>query len=211
MLGDMEEVLSRLSAHERDAAADDIRQAARALLERQFVFGDDFQGRRRYETVRRFKGYFADLFDGFGFDLVFDEREQLAGIVNRQGATMRRMHVDETVFLVALRVVYEQRVRDYMLGEHGRALTNMAEVWSLIEERTHRVRPAITRCRAIADSLARNGIVRMLPPSPDGDAPIEIRPVIARVVTVASAETLERWARSEGMARTAAEAGDEAA
>jgi hypothetical protein len=199
----MDEALARLPAHERDAAADDMRQAARTLLERQFVFGDDFQGRRRYETVRRFKGYFSDLFDGFGFDLVVDEREQLAGIVNRQGATARRMHVDETAFLVALRVVYEQRVRDYMLGERGRALTTMAEVWSLVEERTRRPRPAMARCRAIADALARNGIIRVLPPSPEGDPGIEIRPVIVRVVTAATAETLERWARTDAAAKAA--------
>ena len=207
MLAELAAIVERASGAARETLDADLRSTARMLLERQFVFADDFQGARRYEMVRKHRDYFASLFDALGFDLVLDEREQLAGLTSQAGIASRRMSVDETLFLVALRVVYETRVKEFMLREGGRADSTMSEVWDLVEERTRRPRPSPARCRTLAEGFARNGLVRLMDPLPDGDIQLEIRPAVAKAVTVATAESLERYGTGAGMSGNLGEDG----
>ena len=194
MLADLEEIIGRAPGNAQDGLERDIRAAARALLERQFIFADDHQGQRRWETVRRHRTLFADLFDVLGYDLFVDEREQSAGIVSQAGAAIRRMSINETLFLVGLRVIYEQRLREFSLKEGGRCEASLGEVWTLIEERTGRTRPSHARCRQLVDALKRNGLVREAGDLPDGDLGLEIRPVIVRAVSEATVHTQDRYA-----------------
>jgi len=194
MLADLEEIIGRAPGNAQDGLERDIRAAARALLERQFIFADDHQGQRRWETVRRHRTLFADLFDVLGYDLFVDEREQSAGIVSQAGAAIRRMSINETLFLVGLRVIYEQRLREFSLKEGGRCEASLGEVWTLIEERTGRTRPSHARCRQLVDALKRNGLVREAGDLPDGDLGLEIRPVIVRAVSEATVDSLDRYA-----------------
>ena len=193
MLADLEEIIGRAPGNAQDGLERDIRAAARALLERQFIFADDHQGQRRWETVRRHRTLFADLFDVLGYDLFVDEREQSAGIVSQAGAAIRRMSINETLFLVGLRVIYEQRLREFSLKEGGRCEASLGEVWTLIEERTGRTRPSHARCRQLVDALKRNGLVREAGDLPDGDLGLEIRPVIVRAVSEATVDSLDRY------------------
>jgi hypothetical protein len=194
MLAELGEIIGRAPAAARDGLERDIRGAARALLERQFIFADDHQGQRRWETVRRHREVLADIFDILGFDLFVDEREQSAGLVSQSGAAMRRMGLNETLFLIGLRVIYEQRLRGFSLKEGGRCETTLAEAWALIEERTGRARPSHARCGQIAEAFRRNGLVREAGTAPDGDLILEIRPVIVRAVSEATVESLDRYA-----------------
>lgn len=209
MLVELEEIVGRAEGSARERLDVDLRTAAKSLLERQFIFSDDFQGRRKYELIRSHRAYFVSLFDAMGFDLVVDEREQMAGIVSQSGAVARRMSLNESLFLVALRVVYEERVKSFDMKEGGRCDTTLAEVWSLIEERAQRERPSAPKCRAIAEAFARNGIVRIVDTLSDGDLALEIRPVIARAASAETAQAIERYAAAKGQADEANEA-DEA-
>jgi hypothetical protein len=188
MLRELEDIVEN-----EGAAEDDMRHAAKALLERQFVFADDHRGQRRYDLVRKHAGYFTDLFDAMGYDLFVDEHEQVVGVLERSGVSLRRMTIHETLFLFGLRAIYSERVKEYDIRALGRCETTMNEVWTLVEERTGRTRPAATRCRNLLDGVARNGIARDTGPLPDGDTRIEVRPVITKVITSDSAEALERY------------------
>lgn len=194
MLEELEAIVASATGPGRGEIDRDLRTVARALLDRQFVYADDHQGKARYELVRRHKKYFADLFDALGFDLILDEREAVAGIVSQSGAAPRRMTVNESLFLVALRAIHDDRVRTFMLKEGGRCETTLGEVWTLIEERTARQRPSAARCRSLVETFRRNGIVRDMNDLPDGDLLLEIRPAVARAVTAATAEFLDQWA-----------------
>lgn len=194
MLAELEDIVAKATGAGRDTLDRDMRAVARALLDRQFVYSDDHQGKARYELVRRHRSYFADLFDALGYDLVLDEREQVAGIVSQAGTAPRRMTVNESLFLVALRAIHEERVRTFLLKEGGRCETTLGEIWTLVEERTGRQRPSAARCRQLVEQFRRNGLVREMTDLPDGDLLLEVRPAIARAVTAATAEALEQWA-----------------
>lgn len=194
MLAELEDIVVKATGPGRESIDRDLRAAARALLDRQFVYSDDHQGKARFEIVRRHRAYFSDLFDALGYDLVVDEREQVAGIVSQSGAAPRRMTVNESLFLVALRAIHDERVRTFLLKEGGRCETTLGEVWTLIEERTGRQRPSSARCRQLVEHFRRNGLVRDMEDLPDGDLLLEVRPAIARAVTAATAEALEQWA-----------------
>lgn len=208
MLAEFEEITSRAEGPGRDRLDVEMRNAARALIDRQFIFSDDFQGRRRFELIRRHRSYFESLFDALGFDLLVDDREQMVGIVSQSGTSARRMTLNESLFLVALRVVYEERVKAFDMKEAGRCDTTLAEVWGLVEERSGRERPSAPKCRAIAEAFARNGIVRMGDTLPEGDIALEIRPVIARAASAETANAIERYALQDANGLGADESAD---
>jgi hypothetical protein len=194
MLSEFEAIVGKATSNSMQAALEaDLRSTARALIERQFIFAEDFHGARRFETIKKNKRYFSDLFDAMGFDLVLNEREQMVGLTSQEGVAQRRMSINETLFLLSVRVIYEERVRDFLLGEGGRAKSSMAELWGIIEERAGRSRPTATQCRRIAEGLAKNGLIKLAETLPDGDTAIEIRPSIIRAVTAATVEDLERY------------------
>ncbi len=198
MLSELDDIVGKATSDAAQQTLEiELRAAARTLLEKQFLFADDFQGSRRFDVIRKHKVYFSNLFDAFGFDLVVDEREQLAAITSQTGVAQRRMSINDTLFLLALRIVYEERVKDFMLKEGGRADSSLAELWDLVEERSGRVRPSVAQCRKMAESFARNGLIKLMEPMPEGDLGIEIRPSIIKAITVTTAEELERF-RMEG-------------
>jgi hypothetical protein len=197
MLGDLETILAKAPVSSRPNLESEMRAAARALLEKQFLYADGPSAQRRFDLMRRHREYFTDLFDALGYDFTLSEREQFAGIVGQAGSAQRRLGIPESLFLLALRVIYEDRLRSFSLKAGGRCETLLSEIWGLIEERTGRERPSATRCRSLVEQFARNGLVSELEELPEGDLLIEIRPAIARAVTEASVEWIERYARQD--------------
>ena len=104
MLSDLQTLLDRATGKEAETLEGDLRSTVRALWDRQFIYADDHGGARPYELARRHRPYLESLFDAMGFDLVIDERERLVGILDQDGAAPRTLKLDETLFLLALRV-----------------------------------------------------------------------------------------------------------
>lgn len=195
MLSDLQTLLDRATGKEAETLEGDLRSTVRALWDRQFIYADDHGGARPYELARRHRPYLESLFDAMGFDLVIDERERLVGILDQDGAAPRTLKLDETLFLLALRVIHAERIASFDLKERGRCDTSLNEVWTLIEERAQRRRPPLTRCVEIVRRFQRHGLVRTLDDNGQ-DAALEIRPAICLAMSEASLESLFRYAQS---------------
>lgn len=194
MLQDLSAILDRASGREAETLQQDLLATTRALWDRQFIYGDDHGGTRPYELGRRYRAYFESLFDALGYDFLLDEKERLIGIIDQAGAAPRAMRLDETLFLLALRVIYEERVRSFDIKERGRCDTTLAEVWTMIEERTMRKRPSVTRSTELVRRFQRHGLVRFLDEQGQ-DAMLEIRPAIRLAMAEATLESLLRYAQ----------------
>jgi hypothetical protein len=173
----------------------ELRAATRTLLERQFVHADTGPDRRVYDLVRSYRKYFTDYFDGAGYDLIVDEGEQLVGIIGQDGMRVRRMTLNQTMVMLALRIVFEEQTRLGTPLDRGRCEASLREIWELIEQRTGRPMPPPTRCREVLDVFQRSGVVRLYE-VPDGTVMVEIRPVILRLLSGASLAGLERYTPS---------------
>lgn len=195
MLSDLQTLLDRATGKEAETLKGDLRAAVRALWDRQFIYADDHGGAKPYELARRHRPYLESLFDAMGFDLVIDERERLVGILDQDGAAPRTLKLDETLFLLALRVIHAERIASFDLKERGRCDTTLGEVWTLIEERAQRRRPPLTRCVEIVRRFQRHGLVRALDDNGQ-DATLEIRPAIRLAMSEASLESLLRYAQT---------------
>jgi hypothetical protein len=197
VLKNLQDILDRASGKEAETFEDDLRSTVRALWDRQFVYADDHAGARPYDIAKRHRTYFESLFDAMGFDLILDEREFVVGIVDQAGASPRSMRIDETLFLLALRIVYSERISTFALKERGRCDTTLGEVWTLIEDRAQRKRPSVTRCLEIARRFQRHGLVKALDDN-GHDAGLEIRPAIRHAMNEASLDSLLRYAQAGG-------------
>ena len=199
MLYDLNSILDRASGKEAETLEQDLRATTRALWDRQFIYGDDHGGAKPYDLGRRYRAYFESLFDAMGYDFLVEERERLIGIVDQAGAAPRAMRWDETLFLLALRIVYEERVRSFDIKDRGRCDTALSEVWTMIEERTMRKRPSITRCVELVRRFQRHGLVRFLDDQGQ-DAALEIRPAIRLAMGEATLEALLRYTQAPAAA-----------
>ncbi|MGP9819058.1 DUF4194 domain-containing protein [Salinarimonas sp. NSM] len=197
-LNELEAILDR-SEDDSEALERDLRQVARALLERQFLVADDHGNPRRFELVRAHRRYFENLFHALGYELVLDERTRVVGIKNRAEAPARPLKRDHALFLLALRIVFQQAIESFALDAGGRCRTTVEDVWSLIEERAQGVLRPRTRGATIeiAREFQRNGICRLLEEEESGGRiPLEIRDVITLIVTIDAAEKLRAYART---------------
>jgi hypothetical protein len=201
MLKDLEEVLDRVpESEDPDEVAQDIRQAVRFLLERQFLYGEDIHSGTKIATIRQHRAYVRNLFDAFGYRLVINDEEGFVGYVPSDEAQARRMKLDETLFMIALRILYEDRVENASIKAGGRAEVLLSEVWALVEERTRRQRPTIVRSREILQIFQRHGIVKPIEDLPDNNMTMDIRPCIREVCTEKTVDGLLRFVRGRAAA-----------
>jgi hypothetical protein len=203
MLSELEAILERVPDGDREEREAELRDAARRLLERQFVYADDHGQKRVYDVVRRHAGFFDSYFAMAGFRLLVEPAEQMVGIVGIEGVRGRQMALDETMAMLAMRILFEERVRKGDVGEWGRCDVTLTELFSLVAQTTGRPMTKPTRCREIVAAFARNGLVRLKEELQDGDAAIEIRPAIVLVLSAASVESLRRYS---GQANAVADA-----
>jgi hypothetical protein len=205
MLSELEDIVDRAHGADAMSLGDDLRALAQEILHRQFIFADDHGMRRKYDLMRDHRAYFVGLFDALNLDFQIDESERFAGITSRPGTELRRLDIEETLFLIALRILHDQRTREYLLEEGGRSRVLMSEIWNLIDERTRRPRLPMSRCRQIVAEFRTHGIVRIVEEELNDDALIEIRPVIRRVVNGVTAESLEAYIRQKNRIGAATE------
>ncbi|HYD64167.1 DUF4194 domain-containing protein [Azospirillum sp.] len=195
MLTDLQHLLDRAVGKEAESLEENLRATVRALWDRQFIYADDHGGSAPYELAKRYRSYFGSLFDAMGYDFFVEEKERIVGILDQAGAAPRTMRWDETLFLLALRILYEEKVRGFDLKERGRCDVTLSQVWNLVEERAMRKRPSLTRCIELVRRFQRHGLVRFLNEH-DEDATLEIRPAIRLAMSEASLDSLIRYAQA---------------
>ena len=183
MLSDLNRCIRQDANLSAGREAAEFQAAAQKLLTRQFVHVEDFGCRTHYETIRANLSFYEDLFGALGYRLVRDDNAGMVGITTDAPLLRGHLAMDESIFLLALRLAYERAVEGFDIGNGGAAEVECGAVLDQIEAATHRMGPSLSRVREILNTFQSKGIIRFEEKGSDGkDIGITVRPCI-RLVT----------------------------
>jgi hypothetical protein len=172
--------------------ADELRRAASVALERQFLFGDKSRDQRHFYQILDAEDYFRNLFDALNLDLVCDRTAGYVGLVPRESHLTVGLDTEHSMFLLVLRVVYEQAAQECRIGEFSQAFTDSDVLVDTYVAHTGRKRPGLVRLRDILRTFSRQGLLEI---DEDEDKAIRfrIRPSIREMVTHGFLTALEDY------------------
>jgi hypothetical protein len=180
MLFDLEELLTKPS--NQGIEASDMEEAADRLLSQQNLYRDDFNARKTYELILRFRNYFTDLFEAIGRDLVITERELMIELRPRESAARKTLKLDETILLLSLRAAFEQGVSEFDQGDYGEISISSMVLLERYEPTVNRPRPPWPRVREILKTFKQHRFIDLGDEYPDKSGiDIIIRPAIRSV------------------------------
>ncbi|MGB0467141.1 MAG: DUF4194 domain-containing protein [Pontibacterium sp.] len=179
MLGDLQKIISRSDKYQ----AADFSRAANQLLTSQFLFADRPAHRESYFLVASQVDYFTNLFEAIGWSFVYQPDEAYMGILPAGEQRFMRLRLDESLLLLCLRQLYEQKLEAFDV-EAGQAFTCTDEWLSTYENLTGKEIPNETRLKDIISLFARHGVIeRGKPDETDPkNIPLQINAVIRQVV-----------------------------
>ncbi|HSG03827.1 MAG TPA: DUF4194 domain-containing protein [Marinobacterium sp.] len=179
MLGDLRKVLER---NEKRTEQDFVR-AANQILTHQFVYADKPAQRDLYFLVSHNIDYFRNLFAAIGWSLVYQPDEAYLGIIPQAEERVMRLKLDESLLLLCVRQIYEQKLENFEI-EGGLAFTTSDELLSLFASLTGKEIPNETRLKEILALMSRHGLIdrgRADETDPK-NVPLSIYPTIRQVV-----------------------------
>lgn len=106
------EAYAALSPRQREELA----EAVHRLLDQTFVLGRG-EERREYYLLERHRAVVEGLLGALGFDLVLDPVAGVLGAVSRLGRNRVQLRLMESVLLLLLRLMYEEKRREVTLSE----------------------------------------------------------------------------------------------
>ncbi len=116
---------------------DEFHKTAQQLMTKQFLFQSHQRSRKAYDLILRFNNYFHNLFESFNHQLVVNENQRYVGIVPKQ--FYARMKLEETLMLMMLRHVYQEKVNNWEQEDDGSisiALIDFEEAYQQVTGRS---------------------------------------------------------------------------
>ncbi len=176
----------------------DVPRVVNRLLGQTFLYQDVETDKDDYYFVHRYRSIFEGLVELAGFQLLHDDYHRIFQAVSDFSYCRARYRLDETLMIVVLRKLYEERVEHLSLAndpvvtigevrEEFRTITGKERALGIIQYET-----LLRRLRSLGliDTLEGRTIdVR------DADARLRLRGSIRMILPVQSADELEAWLR----------------
>lgn len=172
----------------------EFQQTANYLLANQFVSAFKHGQRRHFLLVEMYQQYFGNLFDALGMKLYVNESERLAGLLPVEREAFVRLKTDETLFLLVLRQIYEEKVENFEI-DNGFVATNSVAILERYVQLVKREIPTETRFKDILTMFSKHGVI-IRGKAYEEDAKnlmINITPVVRLIVTEAYLRQLESF------------------
>lgn len=172
----------------------EFQQTANYLLANQFVSAFKHGQRRHFLLVEMYQQYFTNLFDALGMKLYVNENERLAGLLPVEREAFVRLKTDETLFLLVLRQIYEEKVENFEI-DNGFVATNSVAILERYVQLVKREIPTETRFKDILTLFSKHGLI-IRGKAYEEDAKnimVNITPVVRLVVTEAYLRQLESF------------------
>ncbi|MBJ7549396.1 DUF4194 domain-containing protein [Marinomonas ostreistagni] len=172
----------------------EFQQTANYLLANQFVSAFKHGQRRHFLLVEMYQQYFGNLFDALGMKLYVNENERLAGLLPVEREAFVRLKTDETLFLLVLRQIYEEKVENFEI-DNGFVATNSVAILERYVQLVKREIPTETRFKDILTLFSKHGVI-IRGKAYEEDAKnlmINITPVVRLIVTEAYLRQLESF------------------
>ncbi len=192
MLRDLKHLCDRYPETEESM----FRGAARALLERQFLFLERGRDRESYRTVINHFDYYRNLFDALGWTLHQDDDFGFVALVPGETESFARLRLVDTLLVLCLRLLYEEGMDRFEVQE-GSVFVDAETLLGRYEALLRRERPRITEFREILKRLVRHSVIETGEPGEDGLPRIRILPSIRLVTGVQAQKRLATYLPEE--------------
>lgn len=188
--------LRRILDKDETLTESDFNQAAAVAIQRQFLFCDKTRDQRHYRLILDAEDYFRKLFNAINLNLMVDRPIGYVGVVPQESYLTVGLDTEQTLFLLVLRVVYEQAARECRVGENSQVFTNSDVTVDFYVAHTGRKRPLLGKLREIIRTFSRQGLVEI---DQDEDKLIQfrIRPSIRDIMSPGYLQALESFTAGE--------------
>ncbi len=176
----------------------DAPRVVNRLLGQTFLYQDVETDKDDYYFVHRYRSIFEGLFELVGFQLLHDDYHRIFQVVSDYSYCRAHYRLDETLMIVVLRKLYEERIEHLSLAndpvvtigevrEEFRTITGKERALGIIQ---YELLLRRMRGLGLVDTLDGRTIdVR------DADARLRLRGSIRMILPVQSADELEVWLR----------------
>ena len=176
----------------------DVPRVVNRLLGQTFLYQDVETDKDDYYFVHRYRSIFNELVGLAGFQLLHDDYHRIFQVVSDYSYCRVHYRLDETLMIVVLRKLYEERVEHLSLAndpvvtigevrEEFRTITGRERTLGIIQYETLLRR---LRSMGLVDTLDGRSIdVR------DAEARLRLRGSVRMILPVQSADEMEAWLR----------------
>ncbi|MCB5160314.1 DUF4194 domain-containing protein [Marinomonas algarum] len=177
---------------------EEFQHTANFVLANQFASAYKHGQRKHYLLLESYQEYFDRLFSALGMKLYINENERLAGVLPIQKEAFVRLKTDETLFLLILRQIYEEKIENFEV-DNGFVASNTRTILDRFVQLVKRDVPNETRFKDILALLSRHGVlIRGKTYEEDSkNQIINITPVVRLIVTEAYLRQLESFNGSD--------------
>ena len=145
---------------------EELIRALQVLVKTQVVYADTSGIGRAYELARHYAPFFRDYFACLGYGFEVSHRDQMVflrvpadGV--RHDAPAERLRKDETLVLLALRLTYEEGLRDHCVTGDGAVECTSDDIAEAIRNAARSDPPEEARMIEILRVFARRGALRL--------------------------------------------------
>jgi hypothetical protein len=181
-----------------EKARREIPRVMNRLLGQTFLYQDSETDKEDYYLIHRHRGVFDALLAVAGFTLLHDDYHRIFQVVSDFGYCRQRYRLDESLMIVVLRKIYEERAEQLSLATDP--VVTIGELREEYRTITGKERDlGIGQYDAILRRLRRLGLIEPLDGRSldvrDSEARLRLRGSVKMILPVQTAGDMEAWLR----------------
>ena len=168
------------------------------LLGQTFLYQDVDSDKDDYYFVHRHRAVFEGLLELAGFNLLHDDYHRIFQVVSEYGYSRARFKLDESLMIVVLRKLYEEKIEHLSLANDP--VVTIGEVREEYRTITGRERDlGMSQYELLLRRLRSLGLVETIDGRNidvrDGEARLRLRGSVKLILPIQSADEMEAWLR----------------
>jgi len=168
------------------------------LLGQTFLYQDVDSDKDDYYFVHRHRAVFEGLLELTGFNLLHDDYHRIFQVVSEYGYSRDRFKLDESLMIVVLRKLYEEKIEHLSLANDP--VVTIGEVREEYRTITGRERDlGVSQYEMLLRRLRSLGLVETIDGRNidvrDGEARLRLRGSVKLILPIQSADEMEAWLR----------------
>jgi hypothetical protein len=181
-----------------EKARSDFPRVVNRLLGQSFVYQDVEADKEDYYFIHRYQPAFEAALGLAGFQLRHDDYHRIFQVTSQFGYARAHYHLDESLMIVVLRKLYEERVEHLSLAADP--VVTVAEIREEYRTITGRERDlGIVQYETLLRRLRALGLVDTVDGRAidvrDGDSRLRLRGSVRLILPVQTADEMEAWLR----------------
>ena len=176
----------------------EIPRIVNRLLGQTFLYQDVDSDKDDYYFVHRHRPVFEGLLELTGFNLLHDDYHRIFQVVSEYGYSRARFKLDESLMIVVLRKLYEEKIEHLSLANDP--VVTIGEVREEYRTITGRERDlGVVQYETLLRHLRSLGLIETIDGRSldvrDGDARLRLRGSVKLILPIQSADEMEAWLR----------------